>query len=696
MVRGHTVPERAGAARDYGEIATLDDAGGVIARRNPFNLNMRSIEFLASGDQAKQYRFQVGAAHFDEPASAEGAVLTLGDDDAQPVDLASPFPFFGTLYNQMWVHSDGTITFEEPDAASQARSLGRLAAGPPRIAPLFTDLDPTRPDCDIRVWQGTNRTVITWRNVPQFSDFGVGPRQMFQLELRSGGGIIFNYAAVTAGDIVAGISPGRLKGSADVLSFLEGSPLSFGATVAERFGGADSLDTVRAAQRFYETHEDSYDYLVFFNTAGVAAGPNALANEQTVRSNRQGIGDTYVDNGASYGSPARLQAVLNMGPLRQYPLDPYARAGSRGQITGDNTMTLIGHETGHLFLALASIRDPLDPNARPMLGAQNAHWSFNFNSEASLLEGNRIQDLGANRFLTVATVQGYSILDQYLMGFRTPDEVPPTFLVRNSLIGAASFPHAGITISGNRQDITVDDVVAAEGQRIPSAEVAQRRFRFAFILVVPAGTDPAAADVQQLETYRAEFERYYQQAAQDRAFADVTLRRAMNVSLWPAGGVVAGEETTAKVELARPVENDMTVSLYSPQDLLAYPTQMVIPAGSASATVNVRGLTPGAADLVFEASDSAVAPAFVRVAVKAAASNLRLLSYYVAPGQVIVRVSDSNDLSYANIGVLVLGRSQVYRTDQRGLAWITVSGEESLTVEIDGVPDSRLVIKTAP
>lgn len=143
--------------------------------------------------------------------------------------------------------------------------------------------------------------------------------------------------------------------------------------VAERFGGSDSLDTVRAAQRFYETHEDSYSYLVFFNTAGIAARTNALAAEQTVRSARQGIGDAAMDNGATYGSPIRLQAVLNMGPLSQYPRDPYARVGSRGQITGDNTMTLLGHETGHLFLALASIRDPRDPSARPMLGTQNAH-----------------------------------------------------------------------------------------------------------------------------------------------------------------------------------------------------------------------------------------------------------------------------------------------------------------------------------
>ena len=70
-----------------------------------------------------------------------------------------------------------------------------------------------------------------------------------------------------------------------------------------------------------------------------------------------------------------------------------------------------------------------------MLGYQSAHWNFLFNSEASLLEGNRIQDNGAGvspRFQTTATVEGYSPLDQYLMGFRSAQDVPPTFYVANA------------------------------------------------------------------------------------------------------------------------------------------------------------------------------------------------------------------------------------------------------------------------
>ena len=50
-----------------------------------------------------------------------------------------------------------------------------------------------------------------------------------------------------------------------------------------------------------------------------------------------------------------------------------------------------------------------------------SHWAFVFNSEASLLEGERIVDRGPRlrpEFLTTDTAQAYAPLDQYLMGFR--------------------------------------------------------------------------------------------------------------------------------------------------------------------------------------------------------------------------------------------------------------------------------------
>jgi hypothetical protein len=127
--------------------------------------------------------------------------------------------------------------------------------------------------------------------------------------------------------------------------------------------------------RFYQTHDDAYDYLVFYNSANVPAGIGVVAFEITTRSNGLGYGDTSIDNGELYGSKKRLQAVLNLGPLSQYPQNPNAVVPSRF-VSGDTPLTILGHEAGHLFLALASVRDPSNLGSQPMLGRSLAHWAF--------------------------------------------------------------------------------------------------------------------------------------------------------------------------------------------------------------------------------------------------------------------------------------------------------------------------------
>lgn len=685
--------------QDYGDIAVMDDSDGVVTTRNLFNLQGKTLEFVPLIGTSSPYAFTIRAAEYDATAASSGQVLTgLADDDAIAVDLPISFPFYGTPRNRIFVHSDGNVTVEQPEFASAARSLGRLASGPPRLAPLFDDLDPTQTNCDVRVWTGSDHVVVTWRNVPEYSDYGIGARQTFQLAMWTNGHITFTYQQVAANEVVTGISPGYLAGETEVVSFLNDTSSFYGFTVAERFGTGQDVDIVRVAQRFYETHEDAYDYLAIFNTSGIPAASGALAYETTVRSLRQGIGDTPVWAGDSYGSAHRLQAVLNMGPLRQYPADPYARVGGRGAITGDNTMTLIGHETGHLFLALASVRDPLNPLARPMLGTQNAHWSFNFNSEASLLEGNRILDNGAgatNRFLTVATVEGYSPLDQYLMGFRSPSEVPATFLVKGSQYSNSTFPQVGISIRGDRQDISVDDLIAAEGQRIPDHTVAQRAYRTAFIMIVPEGSTPKAEDLAQLETYRAEFERYFPTAAGQRATIDTKLRGMLRLSVWPAAGLVAGQPAKATVDLGNPATEELTVTLTRSADVLQAPDSVVIPKGSRSVEFQIAGLAPGVADLGAKAGDGRHEDSAARIAVQSSASDVRLVKYYQEGTLLVLKVTDRNELPYLGVKVVVEGSDLDLRSDDNGWIWLTWDPTKPLAAQVYGAPSTKLVLPAA-
>jgi len=676
---------------DFGHIAVMDSRGGVVMEPNAFNLAGRSLVFAPADLAASRYTVAAGPQAYDAQAAQQGLALEgLGDDDFRSVELPFDFPFFAQKHRRMFVHSDGAITFVQPDADSSARSLGRLFSGPPRIAPLFADLDPTRGGAVV-VTLDAGRVTVTWRDVPEYRDFGVGPRQSFQLVLEAGGRVVIHYASGAPSAAVVGLAPGYLQGSPEVIDY-DAPPAGEVSAAAERFGSERSLDIVRVAQRFYETHEDAYDYLVIFNSLGIPASSGAVAYEVTVRSNTTGIGDFALDRGFIYGSPWRLQAALNMGPLSQYPRDPNARVGSRGAVTGDSTLTILGHEAGHLYLALASVRDPERPSDLPMLGAQLAHWSFNFNSDASLLEGNRIADNGDGTFLTTATVEGFSALDQYLMGLRGPGEVDPSFYVANSNVSRNALPRVNVSIRGQRRNVAIEDLVAAEGKRTPDDTVAQRLFRFAFILVVPSGAEPAAEELAQLETYRAEFEPFFHRATGGRAWAGASLHRQLRSSLWPAAGAVAGEPVPVRLSIARPLARDLRIGVYA-SSFIRPLEPVLIPAGATEASLSLQPSSAGVADIYFFADDPSFEVLHQKLDVKPARGDVSLVDYWRDDGLLVLRATDANRLPHPGLPVRVEGFEKSVVTDAGGFVWLAWDGSKPVIAWIEGAESTRIEVR---
>ncbi|MEZ5356191.1 MAG: hypothetical protein R2762_26450 [Bryobacteraceae bacterium] len=687
---GKPVAVRAGAtrkaaSRDEGNIVIMDDTG-VVSRRNAFNLDRRFVLFR--GVAGGQYQFETGQGGYDETLSATGETLSgLGDDDSRERTLPFAFPFYGKSYTRVFVNSDGNLTFGAADSLSAERSIGRMTSGLPRISPLFADLDPSRAGASVRMSSASDRVTFSWRAVPEYQDFGTGPLNTFQVSLFADGRIQFAWEGVNSRDAVVGIAPGSLQGSTALISFSTPETRSFGGAVIEGFSSVEAVDIVLAAQKFYETHDDAYDYLVIYNNLGVPASAGAVAFEVTVRSDRLGIGDVITDAGREFGSARRLQAVLNLGPLNQYPVDPNAVVSSRA-LSRDTPLTVLGHEAGHLWLAFASVRDPANPEVFPMLGRQTAHWAFTFNSEASLLEGNRIRDNGpgaGQRFTTVGTVEGYSPLDQYLMGFRDPRDVAPFFYVANSSITNPSRqPQTGVSFSGERRDVTMDDLIAEVGPRRPDYTVAQRRFRFAFILLAKEGQAPSAADLAQLEGYRAGFEGFFARASGDRAAADTTLVRNVRLSVFPAAGILLGATAPATVELSAPAESPVTM-LIRTGGLVTGPASVTIPAGARSVSFELRGTRAGVDDVEALPSDTRYGAVTANVQVMEQAASLRLAitrgAKQTTPGSgplpepVTVRVSDRNDLPYP--GVEVVGAPSAGGSVQTARVVTNENGEAS-------------------
>ena len=231
-----------------------------------------------------------------------------------------------------------------------------------------------------------------------------------QATLLPGGSVEMRFdGSTTLRDAVVALSPGATSGFAPVDLSAAGSSTAGGAAaVGERFSTERSIDLVGAAHAFYAEFGDDYDQLVFW-TDTRATDADTFAYSTPVKNAIRGIGSELVDDSASYGSAGRLANVVLMDALSKYPADPNAR------VNGENTaMSLVAHETGHRWGARLRFRDG-GGTSDALLGRQLAHWSFFADSDASVLEGNEIQDQGGS-FRTLAPDLRYSPFDLYAMG----------------------------------------------------------------------------------------------------------------------------------------------------------------------------------------------------------------------------------------------------------------------------------------
>jgi hypothetical protein len=384
------------------------------------------------------------------------------------------------------------------------------------VAAFFADLTPTDGGL-VMLNTASDAFTVTWCGVPDYDGTG---RVTAQASLLPGGAVEIRIDDTTDLDAaVVALSPGATGSfTALNLSNVGTAPTAGGsAALGERFAAQASLDLVAAARRAYGELGDDYDQMLFFTDTRVT-DPGTVAFETTVRNSITGIGADVMDIGAAYGSASRLSSVLLMDRLSQYSTDPTHR------VTGETTTyALVAHESGHRWGATLHFRDARGAESTAWLGRQLAHWSFFCNSDASVLEGNRIEDRGAGSFRTVEAEQRYGPFDLYAMGLLSEDEVPATFYVDNpsgANFDPESAPQTGVSFSGTRRDVTIADVVAVMGHRNPPAAQATRLHRQAWVYVVSAGHTAGAADITSLDTIRRGFEGYFAAATGNRMTLD--------------------------------------------------------------------------------------------------------------------------------------------------------------------------------
>lgn len=491
------------ADADIDDVAVLVDGGDLVVRRNPFDLDGSALRLTPR--PAGGY----DAARLALPLEAPGPALGLGDDDVRAVELGFPFPFFGVTHSRAFVHSDGHVTFGSSEAGTGAPNLSRFADGGPRIAAFFADLEPSRGG-SVSVRTEAARAVILWSAVPGAGQIN---RNTFQLVLHAGGAIDLAWAGMQTREGIVGITPGR-TGEVAGVDWSDGAPSTAGAAL-ERFSESEHVDLVAATRRFLAGRPDAFQQVVVYTTRPLNPVAGTLAFEINVKNDVQGIGLELMDHSRAWGSAGSLESIVYMDSV-----DTYADADG---------FEFLAHEVGHRWLArLHAGADGASP-ASGLLGRGNVHWSFFLHSDASVMEGNAIADRGNGRFETVGIARRFSPLDQYAMGLRTSAEVPPFFYVDvpddfrpNRPYKASSAPEEGVSFTGVRRDVRIEDVVRAMGPRVPA--LAPPGFRQAFVLIADDAAPATDVRVRTVARIRSRFGPFFAEATGGRGVAQTHLR----------------------------------------------------------------------------------------------------------------------------------------------------------------------------
>src|SRR5262249_12650520 len=103
---------------------------------------------------------------------------------------------------------------------------------------------------------------------------------------------------------------------------------------------------------------------------------------------------------------------------------------------------------------------------------------------------------------------GYSYLDLYLMGLIAAAEVPDFFIVR-PLARIGTDANGRPIFKGQRMRITIQDVIAAEGPRLPDVNHSQRHFNTGIVVIVEHGRTPSAELINRANGIRRQWIDYW-------------------------------------------------------------------------------------------------------------------------------------------------------------------------------------------
>jgi hypothetical protein len=114
------------------------------------------------------------------------------------------------------------------------------------------------------------------------------------------------------------------------------------------------------------------------------------------------------------------------------------------------------------------------------------------------------------------------------MGLVRDIDVPPFFYVESPLnvqpsATAQSSPRLGVTFTGTRRNVLINDVIQVMGRREPSAADSPKIHHQAFLFVVGNGRTAASSAVAKIDRIRRSWQAFFVQATDGRGRVETRL-----------------------------------------------------------------------------------------------------------------------------------------------------------------------------
>jgi hypothetical protein len=543
-------------------VVELDD--GALGKANVFDLIGHTLRFTPDGSG---YRVETGPLNWD---SDYGPELTIAEVNLQKF----AFPFSGKWWKSFLVGTTGSIRFGASEKDIGLDPYGHSAGGIvldrfdqlSEVANKLVDKAPAicvflkpRMAGPHYVKELSDRVVITWDITEPFGgllDFTwFKTINRFQAVLNRDGSFEMSYKELVAKDAVVGIYPvpsAAVKPAAVHFSSLSRKDGPFGV-VYESFHYLALPKPQDLSCTIIKTLGDRFDFLAYYSDFRIDSQEASTPSDGPIGGNVTGIGNTGHDQTNQVLESRCTQGRFQLGFAQpvwvgsneaqegppegapvgdSHDITSYSRQLAEGSPDGtpspyNYAVGHLGHEVGHRWSAYISAKI----NGETISLGPWPHWApglqtrvafpYSLPTEASTLGGGVWQDnldgtytqLRDGYFVPAA---GYSYVDLYLMGLISVTEVPDFIMLKNQVrVGKDS--NGRPLFRAERTIVTIQDVIAKEGPRLPDVDHSQRKFNTGIVVVVEHGRSPSHALIERANGIRQQWIQYWEITTGHRA-----------------------------------------------------------------------------------------------------------------------------------------------------------------------------------